>query len=332
MKIFPAIFFFAFIFSCNSSGSQNSENKDSLTVKKEATENKAKAFDTAAYRNQLTYIANGDTTGKWPVKERFVKEGAIFPFHRVVAFYGNLYSTKMGILGELPKKEMLEKLQGEVAEWQKADSNFKVMPALHYIALTAQQGGDKKRLRMPFHQIDSIYNWAQEIGALTFLDVQVGWSTLEEELPLLEKYLKLPTVHLGIDPEFSMKFGDLPGKRIGTYDAEDINYAVNFLADIVKKYDLPPKVLVVHRFTQGMVTNYQNIKMVPEVQVVMDMDGWGNKTLKRSTWLRYIYKEPVDYTGFKIFYKNDLKKESQGLYSPEELSKFTPRPVYIQYQ
>jgi ribosomal protein S2 len=36
------------------------------------------------------------------------------------------------------------------------------------------------------------------------------------------------------------------------------------------------KVLIVHRFTQGMVTNYKN-KKVPEVQVVMDMDGFGTK-------------------------------------------------------
>jgi hypothetical protein len=39
-----------------------------------------------------------------------------------------------------------------------------------------------------------------------------------------------------------------------------------------------------------MLTNYKAIKNVPEVQVVIDMDGWGNKTLKRSTYLRYVYK------------------------------------------
>jgi hypothetical protein len=34
-------------------------------------------------------------------------------------------------------------------------------------------------------------------------------------------------------------------------------------------------------FTQG-ITNYKKIKTVPEVQVVMDMDGFGSKVLKRS--------------------------------------------------
>jgi hypothetical protein len=40
-----------------------------------------------------------------------------------------------------------------------------------------------------------------------------------------------------------------------------------------------------------MVTNYKKIKTVPEVQVVMDMDGFGS--LKRSTYKTYIFREPA---------------------------------------
>lgn len=213
-----------------------------------------------------------------------------------------------------------------------ADSSLPVMPALHYIAVTAQTNGGKQRMRMPFKQIDTILNWAKEINALVFLDIQVGWSTLQEELPPLENYFKLPNVHLGIDPEFSMKNSELPGSRIGTFDAADVNYATTYLAEIVQKYNLPPKILVVHRFTQGMITNAANIKPYPEVQIVIDMDGWGDKILKRSTWLRYIFKEPVQFTGFKLFYKNDIKKKGAQMYTPEELLKFIPKPIYIQYQ
>jgi hypothetical protein len=142
----------------------------------------------------------------------------------------------------------------------------------------------------------------------------------------------MPQVHLGIDPEFSMKNGEVPGSVIGTFTAEDINAAIDYLAAVVKKNNLPPKILVIHRFTQGMVTGYERIKKVPEVQVVIDMDGWGDKILKRSTWLRYIFKEPVQFAGFKIFYKNDTKKGKDQLYTPEELLKFIPKPIYIQYQ
>jgi len=60
-----------------------------------------------------------------------------------------------------------------------------------------------------------------------------------------------------------------------------------------------------------MITDYKQIKTVPQVQVVIDMDGFGAKILKQSTYLRYIYKEPVQFTGFKLFYKNDNKGESE---------------------
>ncbi|MEO7308632.1 MAG: hypothetical protein ABIR78_08730 [Ferruginibacter sp.] len=292
-------------------------------------------FDTAAYNKKMLVLSNYDPTGKWPVKSAYPLPGAIFPDTRVIAFYGNLYSKRMGILGALPKDSMIKKLQVEVAAWQAADPSVRTIPALHYIATTAQgQAGNagKHRLRMPFQQIDTVMDWAKQINALVFLDIQVGHSTVKEEVPTLEKYLQLPNVHLGIDPEFSMKNGEIPGSKIGTFSAVDINDAIDFLAALVRKYDLPPKVLVVHRFTQGMVTDYKNIKTVPEVQIVMDMDGFGDKVLKRSTYLRYIYKEPVQFTGFKLFYKNDNKKNTTGMFTPAELLKFTPRPIYIQYQ
>ena len=294
----------------------------------------ARFFDTAAYNKKMLELSNHDSTGKWPVSSAYPLPGAIFPDNRVIAYYGNLYSTRMGILGEIPKDSMFKKLQEEVAAWQAADPSTKTLPALHYIATTAQgsAGRDGKyRLRMPFHQIDTIMNWASQINALVFVDIQVGHSTVKDEVPLLEKYLRQPNVHLGIDPEFSMKNGERPGSKIGTFTSDDINDAIDFLAAVVRKNELSPKVLVVHRFTQGMVTGYDKIKKVPEVQVVIDMDGFGDKILKRSTYLRYIYKEPVQFTGFKLFYKNDTKNTS-GIYTPAELLKFTPKPVYIQYQ
>ena len=76
----------------------------------------------------------------------------------------------------------------------------------------------------------------------------------------LSKYLKLPDVNLGIDPEFSMKNGEVPGKKIGTFNADDVNIAIDDLAQFVRTNNLPPKILIVHRFTQGMIRNYEKIK------------------------------------------------------------------------
>lgn len=295
----------------------------------------APPLDTSLFLSLLNKNANGDSSGKWPVRGAFPKGGAILPFKRVVAYYGNFYSKKMGVLGEYPENVVIEKLNGEIKKWQAADTSLEVIPAIHYIAVTAQGSpGDagKYRLRMPTAQIDKAIKLGQKMNALVFLDVQIALSTLQEEIPVLEKYLKMPNVHLGIDPEFSMKTGKKPGSVIGTMDAADINYAANYLAKLVKDNNLPPKILVVHRFTQAMVTNYKQIKLQPEVQIVMDMDGWGHQARKFNTYKQFIYKEPVQFTGFKLFYKNDLREANSRVLTPAEVLKLKPQPVYIQYQ
>jgi hypothetical protein len=139
-------------------------------------------------------------------------------------------------------------------------------------------------------------------------------------------------VHLGIDPEFNL-ISSLakPGKKIGTYDAADINYASNYLKELVQKYQLPPKVFVVHRFTRGGVTNADKIVLRAEVQLVMHMDGWGAPWLKRDSYKDYIVSEPVQFTGFKLFYHNDTKK-GDPLMLPHDILKLNPKPLYIQYQ
>ncbi len=271
----------------------------------------------------------------WPVKTVYPKADAILPFKRIVAYYGNFYSKGMGVLGEYPTDEVLAMLASTTAKWAAADPTTPVVPAIHYIAVVAQATAGKEGnyiLRMPDDQIDHALDLANRIHGLVFLDVQVGKSTLERELPMLEKYLKMPQVHLGVDPEFSMKFGNRPGTVIGTFDAADINYTAQYLAGLVKTYHLPPKILVIHRFTQNMVTNYKKIQPLPEVQIVMDMDGWGSNEKKKGTYNAVISPEPVQFTGMKLFYKNDLKPPSTGLLTTTEVLDLTPAPIYIQYQ
>jgi hypothetical protein len=185
---------------------------------------------------------------------------------------------------------------------------------------------------MPDSEIEKVLNMAKSIHALVFLDVQVGKSTVQKELPLLRKYLSLPNVELGIDPEFSMKTDNRPGTVIGTMDAHDINYAADFLAQIVKENNLPPKVLAFYRFTERMVTNAQNIKTQPEVQMVLVMDGWGGRAHKIQAYKSFVYPYPIQFTGFKLFFKNDFKMPGSSIMTPSEVLKVTPSPIYIQYQ
>jgi hypothetical protein len=271
----------------------------------------------------------------WPVKMPAPLPGAIFPEKRVVAFYGNPLSKKMGVLGEYPKDEMLAKLDHEAARWAMADPTHPVVPALHLIATVAQGTPGKNglyRLWMRDSLVNEVHSWAKAHRSLFFIDVQVGLSNVAAELPRLRPFLENPDVHLAIDPEFAMAAsGRKPGTKIGTLDAKDVNWAVDFLDEIARSKNLPPKILIVHRFTRGMVTNATKIRFTPHVQVVMDMDGWGPPWLKFDSYHDYVKAEPVQFTGFKLFFHNDVKK-GDPLLTPEEVLRLTPRPLYIQYQ
>lgn len=272
----------------------------------------------------------------WPVTSApYPNAGALLPFNRIVAYYGNFYSKGMGVLGKYPEAEMLAKLKVEKAAWEAADPTTPVILAIDYIDVTAQgsAGKDKKyRLRMPDTQIDYALELAKKVDGIVILDVQVGLSNLQSELPLLEKYLKMPNVHLAIDPEFAMHGGTPPGRVIGSFDATDINYAANYLANLVKTNNLTPKILIVHRFTHEMVTSYKKITPLPEVQIVMDMDGWGFAAKKINTYNSVVAAEPVQFTGFKLFYKNDLLPPSTRMLTNAEILKLIPQPMFIQYQ
>jgi hypothetical protein len=282
----------------------------------------------------VSAIRAGMKDTRWPVKTAAPLPGSILPAKRIVAFYGNPLSKRMGVLGEYDPPTMLAKLDKEVAAWNKADPTHPVQPALHLIVVVAQgyPGKDGKyRLRMADTLVEKVSSWAAQKNAILFLDVQVGGSTVQEEIPRLEQFLKRPNVHLGIDPEFSMKHGEKPGTKIGTMTSDDVNYAVNYLANLVTTNHLPPKILIVHRFTRNMVTGAKNIKVDPRVQVVLNMDGWGNPWLKFDSYRDYVEAEPVQFTGFKLFYHNDTKK-GEPLLTPGEVLRLTPAPLYIQYQ
>ena len=307
---------------------------------------KAPVLDKEAYDAKMRFLAHAPVTtasttvsstpSRWPITDApYPLPGALLPFNRILAFYGNFYSKGMGVLGEYPEDVVISKLQAEVARWEAADPETPVIPAIHYIASTAQSEPGKEgnyMLRMPDTQIDKAIELAKKVDGVVFIDLQVGLSDIQSELPLLDKYLAMPQVHLGIDPEFYMQNGRRPGEYMGSMDAADINWAADYLAKFVQQHDLPPKMLVIHRFTEGMVTNSASIKPLPEVQVVIEMDGWGEPAKKVNTYARVITAEPVQFTGFKLFYKNDLRAPSTRLMTPREVLDLTPSPSYIQYQ
>lgn len=254
----------------------------------------------------------------------------LLPDSLIVTYYGNPFSKKMGILGEIAPQEMMDRLQKEADLWQKADSSSTVRPGLELVAVVAAdypQEDNTHRYRMPKAMIEKVMGWARSRGWLIILDVQVGRSSVKKELDWILPYLEQPDVHLALDPEFQMAKGLKPGRRIGSSDAEDVNLAVIYLSKLVREKKLPPKLLLVHRFTDDMLKRYWLIRQDPNVQIVVVMDGFGNPFSKAKIYRREVAREPVQFGGIKLFYKND-----QPMMSRRQVLELQPRPRVVIYQ
>ena len=53
---------------------------------------------------------------------------------------------------------------------------------------------------------------------------------------------------------------------------------------IVDQFGLPPKILIVHRFTEGMLRDDAKLEAVPGVQLVIDFDGYGEPAIKQELY------------------------------------------------
>ena len=256
--------------------------------------------------------------------------GSLFPGCRVVAYYGNPMSKRMGILGEIKPDSMLARLAKQAAAYQAVDSTRPVLPALELIATVAQAGPGKSglsRARMPDTLIERVMGWAEQHHYLVILDIQTGRSTMAAEMVPLMKFLARPYVHLALDPEFSIGTRKIPGKVIGRIDAADVNAVSSVLATLVDSLKLPPKMLIVHRFTRPMLSNHEKIRLDPRVQIVIDRDGFGAPQLKYGSYKAYVHDRPVQFAGFKVFYKND-----KPMLTPQQVLELNPVPLFIMYQ
>jgi hypothetical protein len=313
---------------------QNIISEETDTLRKTEAP-KIVGIDTADFDKRVRLLAHDSIPKPWQVFSIYPQKGALLPFYRIVAMYGNFYSKHMGILGRASEEELLTLFQQELDAWNQADTLTPAIPAVHYIAITAQRNPGKDslyRIRMPEAQVQKAIQLGRDLKGITFLDIQVGHSTVDRELPTLEKYLLEQDVHVGIDPEWSMKDGHAPGTKIGTLDASAVNFAIQYLSQLVIDHSLNPKILVIHRFTRAMITNSSKIVATPQVQVVINMDGFGFPAKKVDSYRGFVGGMPVQFTGIKLFYINDKLTPPYRLMTPQEILRLYPKPIYIQYQ
>jgi hypothetical protein len=252
----------------------------------------------------------------------------LFPERRVIAFYGNPRDDELGALGIGTPTEAAKRLLQQAKPYNR--TSRPVLPAMELVSTvaTAAPGADGLyRDHISFAKIRSYLAAARRIDALLILDIQPGRGEFGPEITRLGRFLREPDVGLALDPEWHVAPGALPGKVIGSTDADVVNAAATYLAKIVRERNLPEKLLIVHRFTDDMIARADRLRQVRGVQTVINVDGFGSTSVKVAKYHSFVSATPAMRRGFKLFYKEDVQTMA-----PKSVMALSPRPDVVVYE
>ena len=247
---------------------------------------------------------------------------------RIIAYYGTT-GPGLGILGRHDIPTTLQLLEEQLQPYRELDPCTELVPAFHIVTTVADaspgEDGDYNH-RIPHESIRAWIDSITAVGGIAILDVQAGRGDVVTELSLIEPLLRLPFVHLAIDPEFIVGDDEIPGTHLGRISGEAINEAQAWLNGVAEQVG-EPKILVVHQFNDRMMENKDAIQDYPLVYLVWDADGFGGPGAKIGDYNQYRYEPGFEYGGIKIFYNYDTP-----VLTPEQVMALEPPPAYILYQ
>jgi hypothetical protein len=250
---------------------------------------------------------------------------------QVISYYGYPGVPALGVLGQFPSTDALVARLKEVAgTYDGVNGPRAAIPAFHLIVASAQPDAYGTALaHMPTDTIEQYIALAEQEDFLVFLDVQMGHSTVAAEVPRLLPYLRNPRVQLAIDPEWDLPLGVVPGQEIGSIDVSELNQAEEMLQQVWSETGGPNKILVVHQFTPDMIRRKSLLENQPNVDVVIDMDGFGGQAVKLAHYQRFVDEDGAEHSGMKLFYDPTL---DSNRFTPAEASEIDPQPDIVQYQ
>jgi len=261
----------------------------------------------------------------------------------IVGYYGRPNTSSLGVLGQYSIAELVPIIKAKADEYDQINGDSAVVPAFHLIyGLAAGDPGRNKEYLLPLSSkiLMEYIDAAQKNGFLVFIDTQLGALTPIEAVKPVLKYLKYDSVHLAIDPEFEVNGLDVaPGREIGHVTGEQINEVQSAMSSYLKDNGIKKdKILMVHRFTNGMIKDPQVVKPYDQIDLIMNLDGHGSPELKVKIY-NSLYTSDAStnsYGGFKLFFKEDKPEmmtptQVLGMESVSK-SKIKVPPRYINYQ
>ncbi len=144
-------------------------------------------------------------------------------------------------------------------------------------------GADGKyRSRLSDKNIGVYLAAARKRKALLLLNIQPGRSEFLTEAKAYERWLREPDVGVALDPEWAMDPGQRPGRAYGHTTGAELNQTAAYLADLVRRHDLPEKVMVYHQVAASVVRKESGLKAHPGVVRSSRSTGWV-RPVRRST-------------------------------------------------
>lgn len=246
----------------------------------------------------------------------------------VVSYYGAPQTPSMGILGQFAPEDAADQLAERAARFRFLTRSWAVLPALHLVYAVAQPNAGAGSLQyLDDRTVRQFIDLARRRGFVTILDLQIGHSDPLAEVQRVLPYLSEPDVFVALDPEFALPDATKPGEQIGSIDAADINAVQWYLGAVSKQLRLPKKMLIVHQFEGYMITHPEAIERRNDVDLVIDMDGYGPADTKEAKYQTYSAAAYAPYGGIKIFLQHDVDPLSEA-----SLLALKPRPALVVYQ
>ncbi|MGE3412585.1 MAG: hypothetical protein AB7L91_10225 [Dehalococcoidia bacterium] len=257
--------------------------------------------------------------------------GPLLERSQVVTLYGYPGVPAMGDLGGYTPDEAAAEVRRLAWVYDALNGERGAAGALHVVVSVAHPAplADGSYLSHLDPAVIAEYvEAARRNGVLLVLDTQLGMVDPVEEARRLEPFLAEPFVHLALDPEFAMRAkGGVPGAVIGSVDAAEVNAVQAYLAGVVRAHGLPSKLLVVHQFRADMLTHSVAWEDAPEVQRVINVDGWGDLETKLETYEAFALAPYAQHAGVKLFEGWD-----EPMLTPSEVLSLARQPDFVVYQ
>ncbi|MGB6424366.1 MAG: hypothetical protein E4H22_00475 [Solirubrobacterales bacterium] len=252
---------------------------------------------------------------------------ALLPDQLAVALYGAPQLTSTAV-GKRSPSGAARKLRRQARVYSRT-SALPVALSINLIGVvaTASAGGDRKyRARQDPDVIRTYLKAARSVGARLTLDIQPGRSPLIRELRALRKWIELPDVDIGVDPEWNVGPKGVPGRDEGSIGFRDLNRASKWIEGVVEQGDLPSKAMIVHQFRAGSIKGRKRIRQRQGTDVLLNFDGIGSRAAKKSGYSNLATNRAL-FNGFSLFYDRDRR-----LMTPRAVLGLKPTVSYAMYQ